>query len=115
MNHAAADVERFVNRVGLPQVVNRKRLRAREARNPRARPRRQFLGCLLCRGIRRLAILYLYDGYAAIATGSVRRIQNSWPEGIDLQVRSCVFALAQKLKAKAKRKIALLNEIFWGG
>jgi len=50
-----------------------------------------------------------------VETGSVSRIQNSWPEGIDWQARSWAFAPAQKVKAKTKRRIALLNEIFIGG
>src|SRR5579872_6015377 len=50
-----------------------------------------------------------------VETGSVSRIQNSWPEGIDLQVRSWAFAPAQNAKAKMKGKIALLNGILIGG
>src|ERR1700733_1205277 len=50
-----------------------------------------------------------------VETGSVSRIQNSWPAGIDLQVRSWAFAPAQNARAKAKREIALLNEMFIAG
>jgi hypothetical protein len=50
-----------------------------------------------------------------VETGSVSRIQNSWPEGIDLQTGPWPFAPAHKMKTKIKRKIAVLNEIFIGG